>query len=73
MLKYPKYLYRSDDGVRFKLKSNNKYTIDILNSGLNHEYSFATLKRNGFVDSIGKCKIIKHKNNNDGHGNGDFD
>ncbi len=70
----PKYLYRRDDGERFTLQDNGKYTMDTSNMQPKYEYPYELLIRNGFKDSLDKCETKEYiSNNNDGHGNGDFD
>ena len=67
-MKYPKYLFRKDDGIRFTRQSNGKYTMDKSEMKPKYEYGFHVLFLNGFVDSIHKCKIEKFEYKNNGHG-----
>lgn len=62
-MKHPKYLFRSDDGQRWTLQSNGKYWMDEskMPKDMKEYYiSYEILMRFGFVDSLKKCKIIKH-------------
>ena len=70
-MKYPKYLYRKDDGERFTKQINDKYTMDNSMMHKKYEYSYETLIKNGFVDSIDKCEVVEYHYHNDGHG--DYD
>lgn len=69
----PKYLFRKSDGFRFTRQSNGKYTMDKTLMNPPGQWDFEALDNKCFVKSLKQCKIEKYKNNNDGHGNGDFD
>lgn len=67
LMKYPKFLFRPDDGFRFTLQSNGKYTMDKSIMKPKYEYTYTYLKSCGFVDSFGECKIKEYISENDGH------
>jgi hypothetical protein len=69
MTKYPKYLYRRDDGEKFAHKGKGVYVLSKSMMFSPHHYPYELLIRNGFKDSIDKCKIVEHKSKNDGHSN----
>lgn len=73
---YPKYLYRREDGERFTLQNDGKYTMDSSEMHKPYRYTYERLVHNYCcVDSLDKCEKVDYSkiNNNDGHGNGDFD
>jgi len=73
--KNPKYLFRSDDGVRFTRQSDGLYTMDdsYMDEIIRHRYSYDVLMSHRFVTRLRDCRITKTIQYNDGHGNGDFD
>ena len=76
-MKYPKYLYRRDDGERFTHRGKFKdlktaiYTMDNSMMSPPYEYPYELLIRNGFKIRLKDCVIIEYKTKNDGHGDED--
>jgi len=59
-MRKPKYLFR-DDGQRFTLQSNGKYTMDESAMEPKYEYSFEILASYGFTETKPKPAIIPHQ------------
>ena len=68
--KFPRYLYRPDDGERFTL-NDGVYTMDSSNMVPKYKYSYERLIHHDFVARLKDCKIVTYKSNNDGHGDED--
>lgn len=60
---YPKYLYRSDDGMRFTLQGNGYYSMDYSEMNPKYGYSYETLIKSGFVEEISQTVQEKVKLN----------
>lgn len=68
MIKYPKVLYRNDDGQEFRL-INEKGFYSIYNDGLGfgiHKHYYHALMRVGFKHQLKDCKIRPGKRISDG-------
>jgi len=56
----PKYLFR-DDGIRFTLQKNGKYTMDTTMMNPPYEYSFDVLNSYGFTQTKPLPVVIPHQ------------
>lgn len=66
-MKLPTFLYRDDDGERFTLNSNGKYTMDSSKMNPKYEYNYDCLMSFGFVDSLDNCHISQIIHECNGH------
>ena len=67
-MKYPMFLFRKDDGIRFTRQYNGKYTMDKSEMNPKYEYTYQRLINDGFVNCLDKCEIAEYKTKNNGHG-----
>ena len=65
----PQYLYRNDDGERFTLQDDGKYTMDSSNMYYAYRYTYKVLVSCGFKESLADCDMISYiPAKYDGHG-----
>ena len=56
-MKYPKHLYRRDDGEKFTHKGYGIYIMDKTMMARTYEYPYELLIRNGFKKKLKDCHI----------------
>lgn len=69
----PKYIFRIDDGFRFTLQDNGKYTMDRSKMNPKYEYDLQALSNVYFTTDKTKILYSKIKWDNYGCKNRDFD
>jgi len=73
-MKYPKHLYRRDDGERFSYIGSGLYWMDksmMPKDFKEYQYPYELLMRSGFKTKLKDCVIEKYISKNDGHGDDD--
>lgn len=64
----PKYIYRIDDGFRFTLQPNNKYTMDKSEMNPKYEYEISALTNSAFTQFKHQIRIVEYKCRHEGCG-----